>query len=343
MQVEARPPLTAAVVGLGMMGRHHARLLQSLDGVRFVGAADGAGDVHGVLADPALLRSSVEELVERDRPDMLVVAVPTEHHLPVVESAAAAGCHVLVEKPVAASVAEAERVIDACARAGVRGAVGHVERHNPALREMRRRIADGQIGDVVAISGERSGPFPDRIRDVGVVKDLASHDLDLAMWLGGAEVASLAARTQFRAGRQHEDLVMVTGDLENGVSFNLQVDWLTPTKTRRTRVLGTDGMLVADSLRSELQFYENGRVRIEWTQSQQFKGVSEGDVTRYALQQREPLRVELEAFRDLVTGDDDAPVVSLERGLCVLRAAEAALQSASTGSTVSLATVQGAA
>src|SRR4029079_4983695 len=100
--------------------------------------------------------------------------------------------------------------------------------------------------------------FPDRVRDVGVIKDLATHDLDLVRWLGGAPVERVSAEAQHRMGRGHEDLVLATGRLENAISFNCVVDWLSPTKVRRTRVLGEGGMLVADTLTSALSFYKNG-------------------------------------------------------------------------------------
>jgi predicted dehydrogenase len=204
--------------------------------------------------------------------------------------------------------------------------------------ELRRRVLGGQLGDVFLIATERVGPFPDRVRDVGVVKDLATHDLDLVSWLGGAPVERVAAETQHRMGREHEDLVLVTGRLEAGVTFNVNVDWLSPTKVRRTRILGERGMLVADTLTADLTFYANGQVTSDWAASQQLRGVSEGDMTRYALERREPLLVELEHFCDLVAGRPGAQVVTLEEGLQAVRTAEAVLASAASGETVVLAT-----
>ena len=118
-------------------------------------------------------------------------------------------------------------------------------------------------------------------------------------------------------GREHEDLVLVTGRLGSGVAFNCVVDWLSPTKVRRTRVLGERGMLVADTLTADLTFYENGDVDVaSGTRRAGAAGVSEGDMTRYALARREPLLVELEAFcRAASRGDDGAAVVTLEEGL----------------------------
>jgi predicted dehydrogenase len=251
-----------------------------------------------------------------------------------VDRLAGEGVHVLVEKPLAASGDEARAIIAAVERAGVRGAVGHVERYNPALLAARAKL--DQLGDLLLIATERTGPFPDRIKDVGVVKDLATHDLDLVRWLGDAPVDVVAAQTSHRMGREHEDLVLATGRLASDVPFHCAVDWLTPTKTRRTRILGARGMLLADTLTGDLTLHENADVAIEWAATQQLRGVSEGNATRFALERREPLLVELENFCDLVAGRRGVEVVTLEEGLQAVRTAEAVLASAASGQTVVL-------
>ena len=249
------------------------------------------------MRDPRLVHASLDELLDAGSLDFAVVAVPTDEHLPAVRAARRARRARARREAAGGDRPPTRATIAAlCAEAGVHGAVGHVERFNPALLELRRRVQEGQLGDVFLIATERVGPFPDRVRDVGVVKDLATHDLDLVRWLGGSPVARLAAQTQHRMDRDHEDLVLVTGRLESGVSFNSVVDWLSPTKVRRTRILGERGMLVADTLTADLTYYENGVVGSEWSASQSMRGVSEGDMTRYALSRREPLLAELEAF-----------------------------------------------
>jgi UDP-N-acetylglucosamine 3-dehydrogenase len=319
-----------------MIGRHHARLLQSSPRMTFAGAVDPDGDRFGVVRDPATIFGSFAELHDAAPVDFAVVAVPTQEHLACAREVAAAGVHVLVEKPLASTAEEAAELIDAVERCGVHACVGHVERFNPALLELRRRVNEGQLGEVFLIATERVGPFPDRVRDVGVVKDLATHDLDLVRWLGGAPVRQLAAQTQHRMGRDHEDMVLITGRLGSEVTFNCVVDWLSPTKVRRTRILGERGMLVADTLTADLTFYANGDTASQWPETQALRGVSEGDVTRYALARREPLLVELETFCDLIAGDAAAAVVSLAEGLETVACAEAVLDSAARGESVRL-------
>jgi predicted dehydrogenase len=321
--------LRGAVLGLGMIGRHHARLLQASPEVDFAGAVDPGGDRFGAVHDPEKVFASIGDLPEVD---FAIVAVPTEVHLEAVRALAARGAHLLVEKPLASTTSEAQELIGVVRDAGVRAAVGHVERFNPALLELRRRL--GELGEVLLIRTERVGPFPDRVRDVGVVKDLGTHDLDLVRWLGGSPIASLAAQTGHVMGREHEDLVLVTGRLASGVTFSCNVDWISPTKIRRTRVLGAQGMFEADTLTADLTLFRNGeRATAPWLQQQ--RGVTEGDMTRFAIAKPEPLGVELQAVLAMARGDD-SQIVTLEEGLETVRVAEAVLESARSGETVRL-------
>lgn len=130
---------------------------------------------------------------------------------------AEAGVHALVEKPLAGDVAAGTAMAEAFEAAGLIGAVGYVERCNPALIEMRRRIQDGQLGDIYQVVTRRQSPFPARISDVGVVKDLATHDVDLAAWIAGSPYRLVFAQTAHRSGRDQEDMVTVSGHFANGV------------------------------------------------------------------------------------------------------------------------------
>src|SRR5205823_7428931 len=125
--------------------------------------------------------------------DMCVVSVPTEEHCAVGLQLAEAGVHTLIEKPLATDSADGQRLLDAFGRAGVVACAGHVERYNPALLELRRRLAAGQAGTVFQVATRRQGPFPDRVGDVGTVKDLATHDHDVTSWITGSGFAAVAA------------------------------------------------------------------------------------------------------------------------------------------------------
>lgn len=323
--------LRAGVIGVGAMGRNHVRVLHGLDHVDLVVVADVRGD-PGCSARGAAVVTSIEQFLRFDV-DLAVVAVPTALHLEVGLQLAEAGVHALMEKPLATDIVDARKLVDAFEQQGLVGCVGHIERYNPALRELRKRLEAGEVGDVVQLATRRQGPFSVRINDVGVIKDLATHDLDLASWVTGAPFASISARTAYRSGREHEDLVAATGLLDDGTVTNHLVNWLSPLKERVTTVTGERGCYVADTLSADLTLYNNAAVPTEWDVISRFRGVSEGDMVRYAIPKPEPLVVELTAFRDAVAGVSDE-VVRMREGLAAVAVAEAAAESATKGVTV---------
>jgi UDP-N-acetylglucosamine 3-dehydrogenase len=274
----------------------------------------------------------VEEIISAGV-DYCVVAVPTALHEEVGLALAEAGVHALIEKPLASEPTQAIRVVKAFEEHGLVGAVGHIERFNPALQQARTRMAAGDLGQIFQIATRRQGPFPSRIADVGVVKDLATHDIDLTAWIAQSPYTSVSARTAFRTGRVHEDLVSVVGDLADGTVTSHLVNWLSPFKERTTVITGERGAYVADTLTADLTFYANGKVPSAWNDVANFRGVSEGDVIRYAFPKPEPLRTEHETFRDAVLGKD-VDVVTMRQGLATVLVADAILRSARLGETV---------
>ncbi len=326
-------PLRAGLIGLGMMGRNHARVLRSIDGVELVAVADPLGDPHQVAGDLEVA-AEVSDLIAAYI-DYCVVAVPTAYHHAIAMELAANGVHALIEKPLTATSAEAADIVAAFDAAGLVGGVGHIERYNPALQQARARLAAGDLGEVFQVATRRQGPFPARIADVGVVKDLGTHDIDLTSWVTQQRYSRVAAQTAHRSGRPHEDLIAITGQLANGTLTNHLVNWLSPMKERMTTITGEKGAFVADTLTADLTFYANGSVPTEWAQIAGFRGVSEGDMVRYSFAKPEPLRTEHEAFRDAVNGVR-SDIVSLEEGARTLAVAEAALVSAQTGTTQDL-------
>jgi len=315
------------------MGRNHARVLGGLDDVELVAVADAFGDRFGVANGRPVL-ASVTELISQGI-DYCVVAVPTALHEEVALELAAAGVHTLVEKPLAPSSEASSRIAAAFDTAGLIGAVGHIERYNPALQQARARLAEGELGAVYQVATRRQGPFPERISDVGVVLDLGSHDIDLTAWVVQQEYTSISAQTAHRSGREYEDLVAAVGAMSGGAITNHLVNWLSPLKERVTIVTGERGAFVADTLTADLTFYANGTIQTEWQALTAFRGVSEGDVIRYAFAKAEPLKREHEAFRDAVLGKE-ADIVTMRQGLATVRVAEAMIESAQSGQNISL-------
>lgn len=311
--------LRAGVLGLGVMGRNHARVLAGLEGVEFIGVYDPAPNVPSHVHDKPVVQDLDEFLALGV--DYVVVAAPTVYHLEMGQRLAEAGVHALIEKPVASTAEDAATLRDLFASKGLVGGVGHIERYNPALQAARQRIADGFLGEIYQIATRRQGPFPGRIADVGVIKDLATHDIDLTAWVTQQDYVSVNARTAYRSGRPHEDMVTAVGTLSGGTIASHIVNWLTPFKERVTIITGEKGVLVADTLTADLTFYENGRIEVSWDPGE-FRGVSEGDWTRFALDRKEPLLAEHEAFRDSVIAGEPKGIVTLAEGTRVVETAE---------------------
>jgi predicted dehydrogenase len=319
-----------------MMGRHHARVLSSLDGVELVGIADPAGGLPGQSQGVPVVES-LSQLIAMD-PDYVVVASPTRFHEEMSLRLADAGIHALVEKPLSTDSASATKIAEAFQARGLVGAVGHVERYNPALQEARRRISSGAIGSILQIATRRQGPFPGRIDDVGVILDLATHDLDLTSWVAQRPFARISATTAHRSGRPHEDLVAITGQLDDGTVTNHLVNWLSPMKERVTVITGERGTLVADTLAGDLFLFQNASVP-DAGRLAGFFGVTEGDMTRFAFAKPEPLRIEHESFRDAVLGLGNQ-IVSMRSAAATVAVAEAARHSAETGETVAISPIR---
>jgi UDP-N-acetylglucosamine 3-dehydrogenase len=323
--------LRAVLFGLGQMGRHHARALSALEGVDLV----GVHDPRFADADPADLGvpliATTDEVFALE-PDIAIVATPTSTHVDLGFRLAEAGVHVLLEKPVAATSAEAQKLVEAFTGTDLVAAVGHIERFNPALQQMRRRLDDGQLGEIYQVATRRTGPFPSRIADVGVCMDLATHDIDLTSWVTRSTYQSVTAHTANRSGREHEDLVSAVAVLEEGIVANHLVNWLSPLKERITVVTGERGSLVADTVAMDLTFYANGVAPVEWETLRSFKGVVQGDVIRYAIPKPEPLLVELAGFRDAVL-NRGSKYVGLADASRVVAVAEAMVRSSLSGRT----------
>ncbi|MFF2961787.1 Gfo/Idh/MocA family oxidoreductase [Streptomyces sp. NPDC057963] len=331
--MSTQKPLRAGLIGLGSMGRNHARVMHGLEGVELVAVADPVADPSSAPSGVPVVRSVAELAAEGI--DYAVVACPTALHEEVALDLAERGVHVLIEKPIAPSVRSAETISRAFEERGLVSGVGHIERFNPALRELRTRLDLGELGDIYQVVTRRQGPFPARIADVGVVYDLATHDIDLTAWLTNSRYESVSSATVSRSGRAHEDMVAFVGHLSGGAVTSHLVNWLSPLKERVTIVTGEHGCFVADTLTADLWFYANGSQPTEWEGLRQFRGVSEGNVTRYAIVKREPLLVEHETFRDAVLGKE-AGIVTLEQATGTVAVAEAVLSAAASRTAVDL-------
>ena len=316
--------LRAALVGLGIMGLNHARVLSNLEGVDLVAVADPQGDTRGALPNLEIFKT-IDEVITK-KVDYCVIAAPTAFHEEISLKLIDSGIHILIEKPISHTFESALRISKAAEMRGVIGAVGHIERFNSALQQARIRIQNGDLGEIYQIATRRLGPFPSRIADVGVVMDLATHDIDLTAWIANSDYQSISAQAATRSGRPHEDLVTIVASLTNGVVVNHLVNWLSPLKERKTIITGEKGTFVVDTLTSDLTFYANGTINVEQDQIAHFKGVSQGDIRTFAFDKPEALKTEHKNFRDALLGLK-SEIVSLESGCRTVQIAESAIKS----------------
>lgn len=324
-----------AVIGVGAMGRNHLRVLNDLQEARLVGVADAdpAAAQRAARSYSLPVYTDYRQLLDKERPRAVVIAVPTILHREVALAAIERGASVLVEKPIAFTVEEGQEMIEAARKQGVILTVGHIERYNPAILELRKRLQRAALGPVFKMHARRLGPFPPRVRDVGVVIDLATHDIDIMRFLSGSEVTRVYAETARRIHTEHEDLLSGLLRFEDNSIGVLDINWLTPTKIRELMITGEKGMFHVNYLTQDLYFYENNYIKSDWDAISNIQGVSEGDMIRLRIDKAEPLKVELERFLAAVRGEG-AQIVSGEDGLAALNIASKMVQAGLEGGVV---------
>ena len=320
------------VIGLGLMGRNHVRVYGEMQGLELVAAADYDAAARAQVQRGRTLRTYADyrEMLDREQLDAVSVVVPTREHYRVGLDCIERGIPLLIEKPLALCTREARELIDRAAAAKVPLATGHIERFNPAVSAVCDQLANNALGRVFELKARRTGPFPERVKDVGVVIDLATHDLDVMLRVTGAEVNRVACETTRNIHTDHEDTLLALLRFSTGAIGSLDVNWLSPSKTRDLTIIGERGMFVVDYLTQQLSLYENGTVRGGWDHLSRMSGVSEGRMIRMVTSRTEPLRAELTAFTRAIA-EGTPPVVSGEDGLRALMLAEALLQASTSG------------
>ena len=320
------------VIGLGTMGRNHLRVLSDMENAKLVSVCDSNPQVAAALAQKygVAAYTSWRAMLQCESLDAAIVAAPTRHHFEIGLGALQQQVHVFIEKPITSTVDEARELVAAAAGRRCTITVGHIERFNPAVRELRRHLLLGELGRVFKVHARRCGPFPARIRDVGVVIDLATHDLDVIVYLLGSEPVRVFAETARRIHTEHEDMLNALLRFADGTVGVLDVNWLTPTKVRDITVLGERGMFHVDYLTQDLSFYENDITHGIWDRLASPAGVTEGNMTRFYIARAEPLRLELDAFLRCVVGAG-SPEVSGEDGERALRLAAELVASGRSG------------
>lgn len=305
--------LNAAVIGVGFWGRNHARVYRDLENVSLLAVCD---------VDPIRARSVAErygcswttdsdEIFEDKQIDVVSICTPAKEHYNLAMSAIKAGKNVLVEKPMGGDPKGAEDLVKAAEKKGVVLYVGFIERFNPGVERVRKYLQEGRIGEIVLISAHRLSRWPRRITDVGVVKDVAIHDIDVLRYLTQRNPETVFALGG-RIRHTYEDYVEVLLKLEGGANVFIEANWLTPRKTRKLVATGTEGIIRLDYLSQEV-VVETGK-----------------GVFIPAFSYEEPLLRELRSFVNVVDGLEDPKVTGWD-GVIALKVADAILNSVRSG------------
>jgi len=300
--------MKVGVIGVGAMGQHHARVYHEMDGVELIGVSDvdrmraeEIAAMHGARAF-----TDYRELLSCDL-DAVSVAVPTTLHKTVAMDVISEGVHLLVEKPIASTVEDADEMLSAAKDAGVRLMVGHIERYNPAVARLKEIIDSGMLGRIVSMSARRVGPHNPRIRDVGIIMDLGVHDIDTISYLYNTKAESVYAIAGNGLLDSHENHAGILMQFGRGRAGMIDVNWLTPHKVRRLTAIGTEGVAYLDYINQTVELHDG-----DWIRSAK-------------IEEKEPLVNELEYFIETVA--DQRSRIFEDDGRYVLKTALAAIRS----------------
>jgi len=326
-----------AVIGIGAMGKNHARVYFELDNVNLVAVCDANETIGNEISNKfnANYYKNCEDLLSSKTLDAVSICVPTKLHKDIALLCIKNKVNVLIEKPVASTVSEAEEIIDEAKKNNVKLMVGHIERFNPIVMEVKKRIKNNELGKVFMIKSERFSPFPKRVVDVGVTIDLSVHDVDIMHHFLGSKIKSVYCINSQKIHSDHEDLMTGILSFSNGAIGTISCNWITPKIVRELTVIGEKGMFKANYLTQKLILFKNEFTDkyIDWENKK--LNVIEGESIEIKVDKKEPLRNELESFVDYVNKGGESPV-SGEAGKESLKVALKLLESSKNSEVISL-------
>ena len=302
--------VNVGVIGVGAMGENHVRVYHKMEEANLMGVSDVSERALKKIEKKYGAKGYTDycELLANPEIEVVSVCVPTTFHHAVVMEAIKHKKHVLVEKPIAFTLTEAEEMIAAAKEAGVILATGHVERFNPAVQKAKELIDDGVIGDIVSAFAKRVGPLPPRIKDVGVSIDLAIHDLDIMNYLFEEEITQVyGTMNSSFDDSEFEDHAEIMVSFDNESTGIIEVNWLTPYKRRELELTGTAGIISVDYIQQSIEVFGKFAQDIE-------------------IVHEEPLKGELKSFLNSVV-EEKEPVITGEDGLKALKMVIAANKS----------------
>jgi UDP-N-acetylglucosamine 3-dehydrogenase len=311
--------LGVAVIGTGFWGKNHARVYKELESTELVAICDMNSERAKTIADQFGVKAYTSSAMMMMNEEIEAVSVCTWSTSLAKEALRALRCgkHVLVEKPMATSTKQAEKLVVTAEQNGLHFTVGFLMRFIPGLCHIRKAVENEKIGQLVCATAKRVSQWPERIGDVGVVKDTAIHDIDVMRFIFGEDPISVYAKVGAMRHKKFEDYALIMLTFADGKSAFIESNWLTPYKTRALTVTGSDAIMRLDYITQEL-----------WIEA-----ANENVQPKYPWQ--EPLKAELQHFSDCVL-KKEKPVVTGEDGVKALGIAIAALESSAKNKAIRL-------
>ena len=316
--------LKVGVIGLGSMGKNHARVCSEIENIELVGVSDIDKDAANVIAERFNIKNFVDyhELIPMI--DAAIVATPTAYHHEIAIDLLNNGKHVLVEKPICESTAKAYELVKNAENNNLVLAVGHIERHNPVVKFVKDSLDGGKFGELISLTSKRVSNFPGRISDVGVMMDLGIHDIDIMCYLAGKIDSVYAKAGRFTKDIDHEDHANIVLNFENGICGIVEINWLTPMKVRKLFLTCSKNFVEADYIEQSVTISSSYIEEVD--DMNLYKIPIQYNVNQVALEKREPLRNEIEDFVNAIE-NNGRPLASGDDGLMALKIAEAATNS----------------
>ena len=320
--------LNVGVIGIGNMGKHHARVYSEL-GANLVAVSDVNEAAGQEIASKLKCKfyKDYKEMLQHEKLNAVSIVVPNSLHKEVAVTCINSGVNVLIEKPIANTVEDGQEIISAAKKAGVKVAVGHIERFNPAVLKLKEVLQQGKLGEVVSIVARRVGLFPSQLKDANVITDLAIHDIDvLSFLLRKSPKSVLFSKAGLALNDKREDYADFILDFNPELAF-VQVNWLTPVKIRNLCVTGTNGYAELNYATQELTLFESNFEKTFDNFGEFMIKFGATDAKPVNVTKAEPLKMEIKNFLDSVEKNQDC-FVSGEDGLRALEVALAVLAKA---------------
>lgn len=331
--------IRVGVIGVGSIGQHHVRHFTNFPDVELVAISDLDEDKRKFANKyNCNFYTNYNDMLDNEKLDCVAIAVPTKQHKQVMIDATNKGMHVFVEKPITDDLADSEEVIKMAKAKNLKLMVGHVERFNPVIKHIKEMLENGEFGELISIETNRLSLYQPRVKDSGILIDLAVHDIDLLNYLIGKKIDTIyaVATNKIVPHQELEDNATIVIKFKGGIIGKVNVSWTSPIKIREMNIVGTKNVCKVDTILQKIEVIENlfDTRNLVWETFEEFLKKFEPK-TRVIQEdiKLEPLAMELRAFLDAIKTNSEVPVTG-EDGISALRIALKAIESYKTGNVV---------